>query len=262
MPDVQTHVLTINGTFPSNRGNPTVTLANTPLTVTDHTDALIHATLPNVAPGTYVLVLSFRHTNFDPISLTIPGAPAGDGGDGGVPHGMREFAASDSWVVPPGVTRLLVEVWGAGGGGGADPCNAPLQGGHGGAGAYSRTAMSVSGGDTVTVTVGQGGSPGGPGGSSSVADGSNMITSGGGGGGSDADCQNSGPDGSPGTPDPNAEIGRSSALGRRSSSNAWVFLTYDPAPGSIQPLGAFGGLGGGPNTPPGSGGNGYVFIQW
>ena len=33
-------------------------------------------------------------------------------------HGIREFSDSTTWRVPAGVTHIIVELWGAGGGGG------------------------------------------------------------------------------------------------------------------------------------------------
>jgi hypothetical protein len=270
-PDLTTHILTINGTFPT--GTPTVRLASTPLNVTNPapTQARIYTTLPNVAPGTYLLTVTYSGNRNYTIDVTIPGAPAGGGGDGGVPHGMQQFTTNDSWVVPSGVTRLHVEVWGAGGGGGNGECMfCGSLGGWGGAGAYSRTVMIVSEGDNITVTIGQGGGTGQSGSSSSVADTNTnyIITSGGGGGGGEPVCPNGGVNGNPGTPDPNAQIGRSSAFHRISNSlppnGAAQELTMDPAPGTIQPLGGFGGTKGQAcdALPGGSGRNGYVFIQW
>jgi hypothetical protein len=47
------------------------------------------------------------------------------------------------FIVPSGVTQVLVEVWGAGGGGG-----------------FGKAIVSVSPGEPIPVTVGQGGAPG------------------------------------------------------------------------------------------------------
>ncbi len=78
--DLATHVLTIDGTFPTNRGAPTVTLASTPLpgTTLNQQGTQISATLPNsVTPGTYPLTVSFQGINPFQIDITIPGTPAG-----------------------------------------------------------------------------------------------------------------------------------------------------------------------------------------
>ena len=86
-----------------------------------------------------------------------------------------EFTASDTWTVPENVT--LVRVFGVGGGGGggggahgATGVNGGLGGG-GGAGAVPfQMLMSVTPGETVTITIGAGGAggTGGVSGSSSV----------------------------------------------------------------------------------------------
>ena len=188
--------------------------------------------------------------------------------DSGVPSAMREFIAPGitTFTVPTGVVRILVELWGAGGGGG-DIFNADCgaAGGTGGAGAYSRAILNVAGGDTVYVTVGQGGSPGGGAGSpSSIRDGNTVITSGGGeGGGNAPDCHTPGAQGSPGMPDPQAAIGRSSASRYDLSSGLFIAIPAQPEPGTVQPRAGFGGLGGQPPfTAPIAGANGYVFVQW
>src|SRR3954469_22884497 len=189
--------------------------------------------------------------------------------DSGVPSTMREFIAPGvtTFIVPTGVVRILVEMWGAGGGGG-DIFNPDCgtTGGTGGAGAYSRAILNVAGGDTVYVTVGQGGSPGGGAGSpSSVRDGNTIITSGGGdGGGNATDCRNtSGAQGSAGMPDPQAAIGRSSASRYDVSSGMFIAIPAQPESGTVQPRGGFGGQGGQPPfTLPIAGANGYMFIQW
>jgi hypothetical protein len=194
--------------------------------------------------------------------------------DSGVPSTMREFMAPGvtTFTVPTGVVRILIEVWGAGGGGGDGFCSPPesfcsIQGSMGGAGAYSRAVLNVAAGDTVYVTVGQGGSAyGGAGSSSSVRDGNTVITSGGGGGAGNATegCYE-GAQGSPGTPDPQASIGRSSASRYGAFPEGFYPLASQPEPGTVQPRGGFGGRGadscpGG--VPAGAGANGYVFIQW
>jgi len=190
--------------------------------------------------------------------------------DSGVPSTMREFMTPGvtTFTVPTGVVRILVEVWGTGGGGG-DSFNPDCGtlGGNGGAGAYSRAVLNVAGGDTVYVTVGQGGSAyGGAGSPSSVRDGNTVITSGGGGGGGNAtDCRNTpGAQGDPGMPDPQASIGRSSASVWNTTSQSFDAHPDQPEPGTVQPRGGFGGQTGHPwpPQPPSAEANGYVFIQW
>ena len=76
---------------------------------------------------------------------------------GGGFSGMQAFSnpvndgstATYSWTAPAGVTHVMVEMWGAGAGGG------PLFGG--GGGAYSRSLISVMPGSVYTINVGGGG---------------------------------------------------------------------------------------------------------
>lgn len=60
------------------------------------------------------------------------------------------FTASNSFIVPPGVTRVQVEAWGGGGGGNAY--------GGGGGGGFIKALFNVVAGNTITITVGTGGS--------------------------------------------------------------------------------------------------------
>jgi hypothetical protein len=92
--------------------------------------------------------------------------------------GVREFTQSDTWRVPAGVVRVTVELWG-GGGGGAAAWSAPVSadpgggGGGGGAGAYVRTAVTVTPGETLTVRLGEGGAGGGADARDAAKDGGN-----------------------------------------------------------------------------------------
>lgn len=58
--------------------------------------------------------------------------------------------SAQTWTVPPGVSRIMVEVYGAGGGG--------AFGGGGGSGGYIKAIVDVSAGQTYTITPGKGGS--------------------------------------------------------------------------------------------------------
>ena len=292
-PNLTTQVITIIGTEPVRNGAPSnLTLGDTPLTVTSYSTTpidnkiksyRIDATLPNsFVPASYLLSLALGPNNGHgggsiasyTFNVTIP--TSAGAGDGGVPHGVQEFTTpgQNVFIVPSGVTRIQVEVWGAGGGGGSSVFCPDLgrcvQGGSGGAGGYSRTTMNVAGGDNVTITIGQAGSGGQSGsggqagGSSGVADGPSVVTSGGGGAGGVSDCPpNSVPDGSPGTPDPNAQIGRTCAVLWDPYLSTFILQTSVPAPGSVQPLGGFAGGSDLIGCAPGANGaNGYVFIQW
>jgi hypothetical protein len=86
---------------------------------------------------------------------------AGSAVAAGTIGGLREYRASSVWTAPPGVTRVLVEAWGAGGAGGA---SAPVNrggggGGGGGAGSYERVVLAVVPGTTYDLVVGDGGQP-------------------------------------------------------------------------------------------------------
>ncbi len=86
-----------------------------------------------------------------------------------------------SFVVPPGVSTLTAELWGAGAGGGDGhrPPGAPAgstrgSGGGGGGGGYTSTTLAVTPGETLTILVPAGGTGG-------VLDGFNKLNGGNGG---------------------------------------------------------------------------------
>ncbi len=95
-----------------------------------------------------------------------------------------ETPGTYNWKVPPGVTSICVEVWGAGGGG-ASNYGSILSGG-GGGGGYGYQCYTVVPGTNYIVTIGSGGSGGvngfcgGNGGASSFE---NLISASGGSGG-------------------------------------------------------------------------------
>jgi hypothetical protein len=66
---------------------------------------------------------------------------------------MQVFSAGTYyWTVPNGVTSVIVEMWGGGGAG-----NINLKSGiSGGAGGYGKGPVSVTPGNVITITVGQG----------------------------------------------------------------------------------------------------------
>lgn len=99
------------------------------------------------------------------------------------------FNTSGTFTVPPGVTEITVQLWGAGGGGGSGNDGR----GGGGGGGYAGAVIDVSPGDVINVLVGDGGGVGLAGGSSEISNnnftiralggGSTAGTAGGGGGG-------------------------------------------------------------------------------
>ncbi len=66
---------------------------------------------------------------------------------------------SGTWIVPDGVTEIIVEAWGGGGRGGRRTSGSWAAGG-GGGGGYSRSILSVNPGDTFGYSVGQRGTTG------------------------------------------------------------------------------------------------------
>ncbi len=102
-------------------------------------------------------------------------------------------AGNDTFTVPAGITSITVKSWGAGGGGGG--AGRSSSGADGGGGGYSTSVLSVTPGETLTVSVGGGGNGGvgtnnsgaggGGGGYSAILRGSTplLVAAGGGGGG-------------------------------------------------------------------------------
>ena len=98
---------------------------------------------------------------------------------------VQTFTSSGTWTRPTGITKVMVEVQGAGSGGNnATTRSAATSGSSGG---YAKKLIDVSSISTATITVGAGGAGvafgaanGNAGGSSSWADGTNTITCNGG----------------------------------------------------------------------------------
>jgi hypothetical protein len=78
------------------------------------------------------------------------------------------FETNGIYVVPDGVTKITVEIWGGGGAGHDFDTNVNAFGSGGGGGGYGKDVFDVSPGDTYIVTVGLGGTTNGPGGTSSL----------------------------------------------------------------------------------------------
>ncbi len=116
--------------------------------------------------------------------LTVDGQPVVASG-GSIPS-MQVFDTPGQvqFVVPAGVTKLMIEVWGGGGGGGEGypDYNSPNEanGSGGGAGGYGKGVYNVTAGTGYTVVVGAGGGSDSRGGTSSVG---SLISATGGAGG-------------------------------------------------------------------------------
>ena len=215
-----------------------------------------------------------------PTAVAItPGQPSAPIG------GLREYRATGTWTAPPGVSRVLVEAWGAGGAGGSGTPGAMGGGGGGGAGAYQRAVVAVTPGSTYEVVVGEGGLPDPRGGSDGRATQLREITTGtvifsarpgqGGRGGQSDGTPGAG--GAGGRADPAAALGRDGSDGvagdicRPSPLSPSTCLGpgrggagAGAVRGSVDPpartgTGGAGGEAGRPGLP---GGPGYVILVW
>lgn len=100
-------------------------------------------------------------------------------------NGVQDFTASGTWTAPSGVSRVIVQLWGAGGGGGfAGFIN---NAGAGGGGAFASAVLTVTPGSTYSIAVGTGGGGETTGGSTTFSDSSStvLVSAGGGLGGAD-----------------------------------------------------------------------------
>ena len=114
---------------------------------------------------------------------------ANDIASGAVDSGLasvQTFTSSGTWTKPSGITKVIVEVQGAGGAGGIDNSVAnQMQNGSGGG--YAKKLIDVSSISTATITIGSGGAGstsnsgnGADGGNSIWSDGTNTVTGSGG----------------------------------------------------------------------------------
>lgn len=193
---------------------------------------------------------------------------------------IQVFRSSGTFIVPAGVTKIEVEIWGGGGGGGNgyNDGSAAASGGGGGGGDYNLGIFTVTPGSSFPVTVGSGGNAASAGGTSSF---STMSASGGGAGGS-ANSGGSGAGGAGGTNSGGLVtglVGTSGTIGDQTSAgggpggSVWR--------GGVSPLGlanpggsigdgsgpAIGGVGGGPGSSGSpslgnTGNNGLVIIYY
>ena len=104
---------------------------------------------------------------------------------------VQTFTSSGTWTRPSGITKVIMEVQGAGGGAARRDAAISYSQVTGAAGGYCQKLLDVSSISTSTITIGAAGDGthasaplnGGDGGTSSWADGTNTITAGGGEGG-------------------------------------------------------------------------------
>jgi len=97
----------------------------------------------------------------------------------------QTISTSQSWTFPSGVNSVIIQAWGAGGGGsngvGAAPDGCS---GAGGGGGEFRQSVIISSGSNLTINIGNGGSPGLSGQSTTITGGNSSVIAIGGGGGS------------------------------------------------------------------------------
>jgi len=115
------------------------------------------------------------HASLTPTANAIPIALSTGKLDTGWLHNFNqvEFTASGTWTVPSGVTKIQVVAIAGGGGGAGSVSNGTGMGGY--AGSAEIKILSVSSGETLTITVGAGGS-GGAQGSVGGAGGNTLIS--------------------------------------------------------------------------------------
>jgi hypothetical protein len=207
------------------------------------------------------------------------GAPVGPNASTRTITETREFESNANITVPDGVNKIMVEVWGAGGGGSASGGfinalgnQATASGAGGGSGAYARYFVDVIPGQTIAIIAGAAGTAGiastgvtdsingGDGGASIVSVGSMTVSAAGGKGGHAASppglTGGAGTGGAGGTRAANAGIARAGLPGgNRTFATTNTSLLHDPVvgasggvpiflEGTIAPLGSFGGAGG------------------
>jgi hypothetical protein len=235
-------------------------------------------TTMTVAAGTPASVLNGGTANAAVLNFLIPQGPQGVKGDTGATGpagglvGRQEFQSSGTFFVPAGVTRLSVELYGAGGGGAIMVCNS---GGGGGAGAYTSTILTIQDGQTLTINVGMVGAAGvstsrsgGNGGDTQVVDANNTmlaVAHGGTGGQADSSpCVSSPAGAAGGAPDPNAMISHSGASALAFSALNSGGTGYLVTGFAFQLNGQFGGGGTGAlfSPPAQAGQGGYALLSW
>ena len=183
-------------------------------------------------------------------------------------NSLQVFTSGGTWNRPAGVTKVVMEIQGAGGGGARNTAAYSAGGGAGGGCAIK--VLDVSSISTSTITVGSGGTSaggsnvdGGAGGDSSWADGTNTITGTGGGGGKSLNY--GGTDGSTATGgDINVQGGDGAAnINRGGGSTRWGFGGFNMQPSEIaqgEPRGYGSGAGGADDRVPYAGAGGLCVI--
>ena len=119
--------------------------------------------------GLYSITVNFGQTTIPPLGIVaLPGAPFLNWKlpqiSPGFGAGVQAFASSGNFIVPAGITRVEVEVWGGGSGSFASTSSVASGGGSGGG--YARKRLTgLTPGQLIPVTIGAGGAAGSTGGS-------------------------------------------------------------------------------------------------
>jgi hypothetical protein len=184
------------------------------------------------------------------LDFLIPQGPQGPGGVSGIQAfaNPNDIASQTyQWKAPDGVSHVMVEMWGAGGGGGPPDLSSGCFGYGGGGGAYSRNVVAVNPGTIYTISVGGGGQNNQAGGKSSMENGAQTLIAAGGG----EACI------SGGSADPNAAIGQNGGLTLGSSGGTGGNPFLSPGPDSERT-----GRGANFADPFGHAFAGYVLLTW
>jgi hypothetical protein len=136
---------------------------------------------PRTASGTVTLGTS-GDTFTIPSGVTLTNNGSSSGFDSGLAS-VQYFTSSGTWTKPSGITKVIVEVQGAGSSG-SDGQSSNTRNCAGGAGGYAKKLIDVSSISTATITIGSGGAgvttyPSNAGGDSIWSDGTNTLTGGG-----------------------------------------------------------------------------------
>lgn len=196
-----------------------------------------------------------------PSGVTLTNNGSSSGFDAGLAS-VQVFTSSGTWNRPAGITKVIMEVQGAGGSGNAA---GGTNYGTGAGGGYAKKLLDVSSISTSTITVGTGGAAvtagtvtGNDGGSSSWADGTNTITGGGGQG-----HQNSSYSNSTGGTGSGGDINISGGIGNHTSYGGGASFFGDGAQQYSQAGQGYGAGGGNGYTSYASGaGTDGIVIVW
>jgi hypothetical protein len=166
-----------------------------------------------------------------------------------------ETPGTYTWKVPPGITAIWVEVWGAGGGG--PNCTSTQQhSSGGGGGAYGYACFAVVPGSVYSVVVGSGGVNTGSGGNSSFG---SLISASGGSGGAlvnTTTCSNKATGGSGGTSSASFNVAGDAGSNGLPSCKSTGGNGGKGGSGGIGGLSGFNSVSGGNGQIPGGGGGG------